>query len=356
MFCAPPASILPSAAKLTIPVLGDSTPARPGPAEPSQPTPDPLFINRELSSLAFNERVLEEAKDPTRPLVERLKFLAIVSTNLDEFFMVRVAGLKQQILGKVVETPADGMLPAEQLTAISERVHRIMVEQDRVFLNEIVPGLREAGMHIVEPSKFTAEQQEAARRHFQARIFAALTPLAVDPEQPFPHLRNKSLNIAVVLRRQGRRRQKAQKTTSLYAVVQLPSVLGRLVPLPPDPAVGGQCFALLGDVIAHNVADLFPGFEVRQTSRFRVTRNSDLLVDEEDSEDLLSTIQEELRRRDLGAAVRLELGDNTSTDVENFLRQALHLDAADVYRAQSPLQLNDLVQITDYVRKPELRN
>ncbi len=314
----------------------------------------PLFINRELSSLAFNERVLEEAKDAARPLVERLKFLAIVSTNLDEFFMVRVTGLKQQILGKVVETPADGMPAAEALTAISERVHRILVEQDRVYLTELLPGLREAGLHILQPESFTTEQQEAARRHFQARIFAALTPLAVDPEHPFPHLRNKSINIAVVLRRQGRRRQKAQKG-SLFAVVQLPSVLGRLVPLPADPAVGGQCFALLGDVIAHNVADLFPGFEVRQTSRFRVTRNSDLLVDEEDSEDLLSTIQEELRRRDLGAAVRLELGDNTSAEVESFLRQALHLDAADVYRAQSPLQLNDLVQLNDFVKKPELR-
>jgi polyphosphate kinase len=318
---------------------------------PSSPEPR-LFFNRELSWLAFNERVLEEACDRSLPLYERLKFLAIVSTNFDEFFMIRVAGLKQQILGKVVEAPADGMLPAEQLSAIAARVHKIVAEQDRVWKDEVEPQLAAAGLLLVEPSKFTPEQREAAKKHFLEGVFPALTPLAVDPGHPFPQLRNKSLNIAVLLTKQQPRRKKLRGEATLLAVVQVPAVLGRLVRL---PSATGVAYVLLGDLIAAHVGELFPGYEVKQTARFRVTRNSDLLVDEEESEDLLSTIQEELRRRELGAAVRLELRDDVSAEVEALLREALELEPLDVYRSRAPLQFNDLLTLAADDKRAELR-
>jgi polyphosphate kinase len=312
-----------------------------------------LYLNRELSWLAFNERVLEEARDPSLPLYERLKFLGIVSSNFDEFFMIRVAGLKQQIFGNVLDTPADGMTPAEQIAAISEKVHLLTAEQDRIWREELCPQLAAAGIVVAAPEAFTPEQRAFARNHFLVNVFPALTPLAVDPGHPFPHLRNRSLNIAVILSKsQGRRRTRVPKE-QLLAVVQVPMVLGRLVRLPSEP--GKQVFALLGDVIAAYAGELFPGYEVRQTARFRVTRNSDLLVDEEESEDLLSTIQEELRRRELGAAVRLELAATASSDVEQMLRTALKVDSADIYRTASPMQLQDLMTLEKFDPRLELR-
>jgi polyphosphate kinase len=322
-----------------------------GEREESPPVTDRLFFNRELSWLAFNERVLQEAADASLPLYERLKFLAIVSTNFDEFFMIRVAGLKQQILGKVAEAAADGMTPAEQLRAICDRVHRIIAEQDRIFQEEVRPALEAQGVHLLEPASFTPEQREAARKHFRDRVLPALTPLAVDTGHPFPQLKNKSLNIAVLLVKQVPRRRKVSRET-LLAVVQVPAVLGRLVKL---PSASGLAVTLLGDLIAANVADLFPGYQVKTTVRFRVTRNSDLLVDEEESEDLLSTMQEELRRRELGAAVRLELREEATDETAEMLRLALKLEPADVYRTRSPLQLGDLMQLQPLDPRPELR-
>jgi polyphosphate kinase len=312
-----------------------------------------LFLNREMAWLAFNERVLEEARDASLPLYERLKFIGIVSSNFDEFFMIRVAGLKQQILGKVVETPADGMTAAEQIAAISDKVHVLVAEQDRIWREELVPQLAAAGVAVVSPEVFTPEQRTFARNHFAINVFPALTPLAVDPGHPFPHLRNRSLNIAVILSKSSGRRRTRVPKEQLLAVVQVPMVLGRLVRLPSEP--GRQSFALLGDVISAYVGDLFPGYEVRQTARFRVTRNSDLLVDEEESEDLLSTIQEELRRRELGAAVRLELSASASPEVEEMLATSLKVDKADIYRVASPMQLQDLTALEKYDPRPELR-
>jgi polyphosphate kinase len=322
-----------------------------GDREPVEAGDPRLFVNRELSWLAFNERVLEEAQDASLPLYERLKFLAIVSSNLDEFFMIRVAGLKQQIRGQVVETPADGMTAAEQLDAISMRSHAMVAEMDRLYREDLLPALSTAGVHVITPGTMTTEQTTYARSYFQQHVFPALTPLAVDPGHPFPHLKNKSLNIAVTLNKTGRR-SKRQPRENLLAVVQVPMVLGRLVPL---PAESGRAFVLLGDLIDSHVGDLFPGYEVRQTARFRVTRNSDLLVDEEETEDLLSTVQKELRRRDLGNAVRLELSANAPAELEALLTRALRLDVPDVYRVSSPLQVADLMALTDYDLRPELR-
>jgi polyphosphate kinase len=311
------------------------------------------FINRELSWLAFNERVLAEARDATLPLFERLKFMGIVSSNLDEFFMVRVAGLKQQLLGGVADPSGDGMLPAEQLTAIAERAHQMAVDQYRTWRDDLLPGLAAAGLAVMRCADLSADQKAAAKGHFVSNVFPALTPLAIDPGHPFPHLRNKSLNLALILRRdQGKGRKKAPAGTTSLAVVQVPSVLPRLVTVPVEK---GQAFVLLEDLIATHAAELFPGFAVMESAAFRVTRNWDLAVDEEESEDLLSTIQDELRRRDRGASVRLELHAQASPAVETALRVPLGLVSADVYRLDGPLQLNDMGALSEFDARTDLR-
>jgi len=310
-----------------------------------------LFLNRELSWLQFNSRVLEEAADTTLPIFERLKFLAIVSANLDEFFMVRVAGLKQQQIGGVSETGADGLLPNEQLAAISAHAHRMTEEQHGLWADDIRPCLARQGLHLVSPDAFDPQQRAAARTHFAQNVFPALTPLAVDPGHPFPHLRNKSINVAVLLRKEGGRRRKDPRQTSL-AVVQVPAVLERLVRI---PAATGQAFALLEDVIAAFAGDLFPGYAVKQATAFRVTRNWDLDIDEEESEDLLNTVKDELRRRDRGAAVRLELSGDAPADLAQALGNALKLAEPDIYRVRSPLQPIDLLGLVEVDPRPELR-
>ncbi len=310
-----------------------------------------LFINRELSWLAFNERVLSEAANASLPVYERLKFLAIASSNLDEFFMVRVAGLKQQIAGGVAEHGPDGMLPGEQLHAIAERVHFMVTEQYRLWSRELLPLLSAIGVRVLSRGELAADQKTAAKAHFSSSVFPALTPLAVDPGHPFPHLRNKSLNVAVILRKEGRRRKRELLESSL-AVVQVPSVLSRLVAL---PAASGHAHLLLEELIALHAGELFPGYTVIESAPFRVTRNWDLNVDEEESEDLLSTIQDELRRRDRGAAVRLEIDASASTGLEAQLVQALKLTPPDVYRVLGPLQLQDLTALSDLDLRPEHR-
>ncbi|MGC4001494.1 MAG: polyphosphate kinase 1 [Anaeromyxobacter sp.] len=324
------------------------------PAPPRRPldlTDPGLFINRELSWLGFDGRVLEEAQDRTLPIFERLKFLGIVSSNLDEFFMVRVAGLKKQILGNVAEPRNDGLTPREALAAVAARTHELVEAQYRCWREELLPELARNGLVLVPSRDLTPEQAEAARVHFNEKVFPALTPLAVDPGHPFPHLRNKSLNIAVLLRREGRRR-KREPTLPLLAVVQVPAVLRRLVRL---PCAAGSAFALLSDVIAAHAGLLFPGYSVRQSAVFRVTRNWDLSIDEEESEDLLSTVEEELRRRDRGAAVRLELSGEAPEELAEALVSALNLEPADVYRVPGPLQLQDLGALADADPRPELR-
>ena len=309
------------------------------------------FINRELSWLAFNERVLADARNATLPLYERLKFLSIVSSNLDEFFMMRVAGLKQQIIGGVAEPSPDGRLAAEQIAVIGQHAHALVDEQYRVWREELKPALAAAGMVVANAAELSVDQRGAARTFFTRSVFPALTPLAVDPVHPFPHLRNKSLNLAVLLRPEGKRRKRTTNRPRSLAVVQVPSVLDRLVPVHVN---GGHTFVLLEDMIAAHVGDLFPGYAVEQTAAFRVLRNWDLTLDETESDDLLSTIQEELRRRDRGAAVRLELDAKASTELEQNLSSALRLSASDVYRIEGPLQINDLLVLSNMDTRAEL--
>ena len=324
---------------------------RPEP-EPDGALSEPkLYINRELSWLAFNRRVLEEAADRALPLLERLKFLGITASNLDEFFMIRVAGLQQQLAGGVADVAADGLGPAEALDAIAAEAHAMLATQDALWLDDLRPKLAERGLATLEVRGFGPEQKAAARAHFRQAVFPALTPLAVDPGHPFPHLRSRSLNVAVLLDlEKGKRRRTTQH--SRLAVVQVPVVLPRLVRVPCEH---GQAFALLEDVIAEHAGELFPGFAVTATAAFRVTRNLDLVVDEEESEDLLSTVQQELRRRDRGAAVRLEIATGSSPRLERLLRDALHLCERDVYPVRAPLNLPDLNALAEFDPRPELR-
>src|SRR4051812_10354552 len=269
---------------------------------PLQPVPrdlrDPsLYLNRELSWIEFNHRVLDRARDPAVPFLERLKFLAISATNLDEFFMVRVAGLQQQVANKIEERGPDGMTPAANLREVARRSHDLCALQYKTLREELIPGLREIKVELLRPRHFTDEERAYVKKHFEEKIFPVLTPLAVDPGHPFPNLRNRSLNLAVRLRR--RRRNPS------LGVVQVPSVLARLLPLPNPPA-GTMRVAWLEDVIALHVASLFPGTAIETCYPFRVTRNWDLNLDEEDADDLLKLIEKEVRRRDKGNAVRLE--------------------------------------------------
>ncbi|MBI5069167.1 MAG: polyphosphate kinase 1 [Deltaproteobacteria bacterium] len=300
-----------------------------------------LFLNRELSWLEFNQRVLDEAADPSLPAYERLKFLGITASNLDEFFMVRVAGLKSQIAEGVTDAAADGMLPEEQLRAVGARAHRMVLDQYRLWREEVLPALtREHGIQLVKPRDLSAAQKGTARDYFRLRVFPVLTPLANDRSHPFPQLRNKSLTLAVHLPAKGRRRLGG--TTSLVGV---PAALPRLV-----PAGDGRTFVLLEDLIAEHVGDLLAGSPEVKSAAFRITRNWDLEVDEEEWGDLLSAIQAGVRERDKGEPVRLELVQGTPAELTQPLVAQLALHEPDVYEVDGPLQLQDMVALVELTR------
>jgi polyphosphate kinase len=297
------------------------------------------LLNRELSWLEFNKRVLDEACDPGVPLAERLKFQGIVSSNLDEFFMVRVAGLKHLVASGVTESRADGLSPREQLSAIRERVHEMVKRQYRNWREELEPGLaQQAGLVILRPHQLSAEQKAVLQNQFAKRVWPVLTPLAVDQGHPFPLLRNRSLNLAILLHKQ---QQRVARRRRIFAVVQVPAVLNRLVEVPATPP-HKAAFLLLEDWIAMQAGDLFPGFRVAACSPFRLTRDFDLLIDEDEADDLLKTIQRELRRREHGKAVRLEVAHDAPAELLTFLRGALRLESDDVYPIHGPLHLTDL--------------
>ena len=335
----------PSPANGTVPNGSATTPSaavsQDGLAALSQQSLDDasLYINRELSWLEFNQRVVDEACDPSVPLLERLKFLCITASNLDEFFMVRVAGLKQQLSSGMVETGPDGLLPAEALARVSLRAQRMVAEQYRLWHKELQPRLSQAGISFLSVGELDPEQQRYIYAHFNAQVYPALTPLAVDPGHPFPHVRNKTLNLAILLARSG---PSPLGQEASFAVMQVPSVLGRLVEVPVARA--RRAYVFLEDVIALHVGDLFPGTRVIGCWPFRVTRNFDISIDEEESIDLLQSIQREIRRRDRAAAVRLECHSDMDPTVRRFLSRALKLDAQDVYPITGPLNLSDLTE------------
>ena len=305
-------------------------------AEPVDLDHPSLYTNRELSWLEFNRRVLEEARDPSVPLLERLKFLAIFSGNLDEFFMVRVGGLHQKVRANIAHgSGGDHTPPAEQLRRISESVRELVAEQSRCLNEEVLPTLAKKGIVIRDANNLTASDAKHLQQLFKSQIFPVLTPLATDPAHPFPHLLNKSLNLAVMLRRPG-------EDDPQFAVVQVPGVLHRLVALPAD--ANTSALVPLEDAIRLHLPELFPGLTIERVVVFRVTRDSEFELDE-DVEDLLRAIEENVKQRRRGEAVRLELETDAPSEVEDFLRQVLDLGAEDVYRVPALLDLTGLFQI-----------
>ncbi len=295
-----------------------------------------LYINRELSWLDFNRRVLEEAQDPQVPLLERFKFAAIVSSNLDEFFMVRVGGLQQKVqAGLLRGSGADRILPREQLDRISQIVHQLVDEQYRCLNTDLLPALEAEWVSLRTVATLTPADRAQMSEVFRREIFPVLTPLAVDPGHPFPHLLNKSLNLAVIM-------QRPRDGETLFAFVQAPSVFSRFLPLKTER---GHAFVGLETVIRLHLADLFPGMRIEHACVFRVTRDSEYEIDDDEVEDLLKTIEEQLRKRRRGDAVRLELEADAPTEIEQFLTASLDLEPGDVYRVPGLIDLTGLFQI-----------
>ncbi|MCD1055011.1 RNA degradosome polyphosphate kinase [Cutibacterium acnes] len=308
---------------------------------PSSPDelPEGRYSDRELSWLAFNERVLDLARDTERiPLLERAKFLAIFSSNLDEFFMVRVAGLKRRIDAGVAVPSVAGMLPRELHDAILARTHDLVSEQSRVFAEEVRPGLVDEGIEILRWAELSDDEKGRMRTLFSERIFPILTPLAVDPSHPFPYIRGLSINLAVML---------ANPITGAeqFARVKVPSVLPRLVNL------GEGRFLPLEEIISRHLDQLFTGMHVLQHTTFRVTRNEDLEVEEDDAENLLFALEKELLRRKVGRPpVRLEVQDDISAEMLELLTRELDIRDKEVFRLPAPLDLTGLFSLADVDR------
>ena len=309
-----------------------------------------LYINRELSLLEFNHRVLEQAKDPANPLLERLKFLCISSTNLDEFFEIRVSGLMQKIELGAVQSSVDGMQPGEVMAAISERAHQLVEEQYRVLNEVLIPELAEERIHFVRRNEWSEQQEQWLRAYFENELLPVISPMGLDPAHPFPRILNKSLNFIVSLRGKD-----AFGRSGGTAIVQAPRALPRVIQLPPGHGTGKHDFVFLSSVIHTYVEQLFPGMKVRGCYQFRVTRNSDLFVDEEEIDDLLRALEGELASRRYGDCVRLEVADNCPDDMADFLLQKFDLSRDSLYQVNGPVNLNRLLAVYDLVDRTDLK-
>jgi polyphosphate kinase len=338
-------------------VRHNSRVARPSRERVSSPAPmttpnlsDPrFFINRELSWLAFNRRVLEEAQDPTQPLLERVRFLGIVTSNLDEFFEVRVAGIKQQIEHESDDAGPDGMSARQTFDAIRQDVLELIDDQYQLWNSELLPALGQHGVYLHDFKTLGKEDQTWATNYFREEVFPVLTPLAVDASHPFPQLQNKSHNLFLRLRRPER------STEALHAVVAIPRVLPRLVRI-PHPKTNEWHYILIQNLIQNHIHDLFPGLEVEQVYGFRITRNSDLYIDEEEAENLLRTIEDELRKRARGNAVRLEIESGCPPDMRRVLLDIFKLSEDDVYLVNGPLNFLHLMPLTSIDALASLRD
>lgn len=309
-----------------------------------------LYINRELSQLEFNRRVLEQAKDPRVPVLERLRFLTIVSTNLDEFFEIRVASIKEQVSFGLPQVGPDGRTPTDALHALKDATQQLVREQYQVLQEQILPGLAAEGIRLLRLYTWTPAQQAWLEDYFDREVLPVLTPIGLDPSHPFPNIQNKNLNLVVALEGND-----AFKRDSGTAVVQIPRSLPRLVFLPANIAECAHGFALLGSIVTTFVHKLFPGMHVQGCYQFRVTRDSDLWVQEEDVEDLLNALKGELRTRNFGDAVRLEVGETCPPDMAEFLLSKFNLQQDDLYRVDGPVNLHRLAAIYDVIKRPELK-
>ncbi|WP_456826305.1 RNA degradosome polyphosphate kinase [Cellulomonas sp. P5_E12] len=321
----------------------------------AEPLPDDRFLDRELSWLAFNQRVLELAEDRDIPLLERVRFLAIFASNLDEFFMVRVAGLKRRIATGIAVTAASGLSPRQVLEAISDEAHRLMARHAAVFAEQVQPELAHEGITLVRWDELGESEQDRLRKFFRRQIFPVLTPLAVDPAHPFPYISGLSLNLAVVVTNPATGKEH-------FARVKVPPLLPRFIavdasgrPSAPDiqaasPEKGPMSFVPVEDVISEHLEHLFPGMIVQEHHTFRVTRNEDVEVEEDDAENLLKAMEKELLRRRFGPPVRLEIADSISPRIRSLLIRELDVAEDEVYQLPAPLDATGLNLIADLDR------
>jgi polyphosphate kinase len=315
-----------------------------------------LYINRELSRLQFDKRVLKEALDENHPLLERVKFLSIFASNMDEFFMIRVSGLRRQLAAKVLEPPPDGMTPAEQLAAIRELLLPLFEQHSKCWHQDLCPKLQEAGIEVLRYDDLKRKQRKLLRRYFEREIFPALTPLAFDPGHPFPHISNLSINLAVVIDdpQHGER----------FARLKVPRMFPRLLRIPSEDQAddyeslglveeASPNFVWLEEVIAANLGLLFPGLNVVAAYPFRVTRDADPEIEEDEASDLLLAIEESVRLRQFGSVVRLEVEPSMPDRIRNILVSNLGLAPYQVFKKSAPLGMADLMELTK-INRPEL--
>ena len=318
------------------------------------------YLNRELSWLQFNKRVLQEAVDDPNPLLEKLKFLAITSSNLDEFFMIRVAGLKHQTENNITRRDIASMTPAEQIESISETCQQLVARQ-YVYLKDILSMLQKEGLSFVKPEEMTGEQMKWLESYFEREIFPVVTPMAVDSSHPFPFLASKSLNIAMLLERNERDSlvDEENDIDIKTAIVPVPSVLPRIIRLPDDGKNSKMhYFIFLEDVLMHYAARLFIGYDLLEARAFRITRDADLYIDEEDAQDLLVEVERQLKKRQRGAAVRIEFEMGTSRFMRRFMTQEMNLAKEDMYEIDGPIDMTVFfgfcgIQGYDYLRYKE---
>lgn len=309
-----------------------------------------LYFNRELSLLEFNKRVLDLAKASNTPLLERLRFLCISSTNLDEFFEIRVSGLKQQTALGVSTPGADGLSASEQFELVSSQAHALVDDQYRIFNEEIVPALADQGINFLRRTHWNNEQSDWIKRYFSRELLPVLSPLGLDPSHPFPRTLNKSLNFVVTLEGKD-----AFGRDSGIAIVQAPRSLPRLIRLPDHISKSEYGFVFLSSIIHAHVGELFPGMQVTGCYQFRVTRNSDLFVDEEEIDDLLHALEGELPSRNFGEAVRLEVADNCPAHTADYLLRQFALTEKDLFQVNGPVNLNRLLAVIDLVERSDLK-
>jgi len=339
--------------------IGAAAAAAPLAASPDRPTltlesPE-LYINRELSLLEFQKRVLDQAQDPENPLLERIKFLSIVSSNLDEFFMVRVAGLQQQVASGAHETSVDGLSPATQLQLIGEKVRSLVDEMQGLFRDTLLPALEREGIRILDISSLLPEERAEMDSYFLQNVFPVLTPLAFDPSRPFPHISSGSLNLAVVVGdNQG---------TENFARIKVPDSLPRLVPLVSSarrekitkPSKSERTFVWIEQVIAANLPVLFPRMEIVEAYPFRVTRDAEVAIQELESDDLLESVEEAMRQRRFSSVVRLQVDANVSERILEVLTNNLPIDPQDVFRIRGSIGLSRLMELYALDR-PDLKD